>query len=219
MKKYIIPIAVILAFLSGALLNSGSKQAEKELKSIRKKERVMFQQQIIKKQVEIHALTEQSKAKDRKIAVLEVAVEKGDQKVAAIETHYKKKLADVSKYTPAQRDSFFYAKYPGQDTIRNVDSRKVIADLVRGEGQDSLNTVLKKEVIDLKDLVKVQKEKTDIAEKKFEKQKENTVLMENFAASHREDADYYRGKYRKQRNQKGILTAGVAVLIGLLIIK
>lgn len=54
---------------------------------------------------------------------------------------------------------------------------------------------------------------------KYEKQKEITLLMENFAASHRADADYYRGKYRKQRNQKGILTAGVAVLIGLLIIK
>lgn len=219
LKKYIIPIALIIAFISGALLNSGSKQAEKELEALRKKERTLFQQQIIHKQVEIQTLTEESKVKDRKIAVLEAEVEKGDKKAVAIETHYKKKLAAVSKYTPVQRDSFFYAKYPGQDTIRNVDSRKVMADLVHGEGQDSLNTVLKKQVVDLKSLVKVNEEKTAIAEQKYERQKETTVLMENFAASHREEADYYRGKYKKQRRQKGLLTAGVVVLIGLLIIK
>ena len=219
MKKYIIPIVIILAFISGALLNSGSTEAEKQLQELRKKERTMFQQQIIKKQVEIQELKEESKAKDRKIAVLEAEVEKGDQKTKAIETHYKKKLAAVTKYTPVQRDSFFYAKYPGQDTITNVDSRKVMADLVHGEGQDSLNTVLKKQVVDLKSLVKVNEEKTAIAEQKYERQKETTVLMENFAASHREEADYYRGKYKKQRRQKGLLTAGVVVLIGLIIIK
>ena len=217
MKKYIPHIAIALIIFFAGRFSKDDHSPEVE--ALRKKEQAMFTEQIIKKQVEIQALTEQSKAKDRKIAVLEVAVEKGDQKVAAIETHYKKKLADVSKYTPAQRDSFFYAKYPGQDTIRNVDSRKVIVDLVRGEGQDSLNTALKKQVVDLKDLVKEQKEKTDIAEKKFEKQKENTVLMENFAASHRADADYYRGKYKKQRRQKGLLTAGMVGLIGLIIAK
>ena len=129
MKKYIPHIAIVLIIFFAARFSKDDHSPEVE--ALRKKEQAMFTEQIIKKQVEIQALTEQSKAKDRKIAVLEVAVEKGDQKVAAIETHYKKKLADVSKYTPVQRDSFFYAKYPGQDTIRNVDSRKVIADLVR----------------------------------------------------------------------------------------
>lgn len=219
MKKYIIPIAIILAFLSGALLNSGSRQAEKELQDLRKKERAMFLEQIKKKQGEIQWLTEQSKAKDRKIAALVVEVEKGDKKAQAIETRYKKKLAKVSKYTPVQRDSFFYAKYPGQDTITSVDSRKVMADLVHGEGQDSLNTVLKKQVVDLKALVQEQTDKTAIAEQKYERQKETTVLMENFAASHRNEADYYRDKYKKQRRQKGVLTAGMMVLIGLIIVK
>lgn len=217
LKKYIPHLIILLIFFFAGRYSKPDKTPELEQKW--KSERKLILDQLQKKQVEIAHLDEQSKAKDQKIDSLQKEVELGDKKINDLEVRNKRKLTTVAKYTPAQRDSFFYAKYPGQDTIKNVDSKKIMVDLVRAEGRDSVNAELKKQVVALKTQVSESREQTQIAEQKYERQKETTALMEGFAISNREQADYYRGKYKKQRNQKGLLTAGVVVLVGLIILK
>lgn len=54
-----------------------------------------------------------------------------------------------------------------------------------------------------------------IERKKFATQKEITADFVRLADSWREESEYYRKKYKKQRRQKGVLTVGA---VGLLII-
>lgn len=58
-----------------------------------------------------------------------------------------------------------------------------------------------------------------LSEQKFETQKEITADFVRLADSWRDQSDYYQKKYKKQRRQKGLLTAVTVGLIGLLIIK
>lgn len=216
LQKYWPVLLILLAFLSGRF--TAPDDSKGELEKL-KKDREILIQGIIQKQVEINKLDQHSKAQEKKIAKLEVEVEKSDKKAKAIETRYRKKLADVAKYTPVQRDSFFYAKYPGQDTIRNVDSRKVMADLVHGEGQDSLNLVLMEQVDTLKAVVSEQKEQIKTEKSKFEKQKEITSDFVKRGDSYRDELEISQKSERKQRRQRNGLAAGLVGVIILSLIK
>lgn len=102
-------------------------------------------------------------------------------------------------------------------------ARLLVASALRLSLADSLNENLSARV-DLLESQQLESYRSytnllKLSEQKYERQKETTLLMENFAASHREEADYYRKKYRKQRRQKGLLTAGMVVLLGLILVK
>lgn len=215
--KYAIPLIILAAiFLSGRYTASDNSDQQLEKG---KQERQLLMDKVVEKQVEIAALTAKSKAQDQKIARLETAVEKGDAKIKTLEARSREKVAAVAKYTPMQRDSFFYAKYPGQDTIRNVDSRKVAVDLVRLEGMDSLNIALRQQNDTLKAEVAEQKERIATGEQKFEKQKEITSDFVRLSESWRKEAEYYQKRNQKSRLKTKILACLVIVLTGGLIVK
>lgn len=217
MKKYIPHIIIaLIIFIAGRY---SSPDYSKEIRAKWEQERKVFQEAIGQKDARIVQLNEQGKKQSQRVADLEMKAEASEEKARNIETRYKKKLAALAKYTPIQRDSFFLAKYPGQDTIRNVDSRKVMQDLVRGEWQDSLNAELKKQVVAQKEVISEQKEQIKTEQEKFSTQKEITQAFVRLAESEREEKEYYIKRYRKQRNQKGVLTAGIVGLLILIIAK
>lgn len=58
-----------------------------------------------------------------------------------------------------------------------------------------------------------------LSEQKFETQKEITADFVRLADSWRDESDYYQKRYRQQRRQKGLLTAGMVGLLILVIAK
>lgn len=210
--KYWPILAIILAFLSGYFSKSDNS---KELEAKYKAERKLIIDAVVAKQIEVTNLTERAKKKDERIAALETEVANSDKTVKVIEARSREKVEIVAKYTPVQRDSFFYAKYPGQDTIRNVDSRKVAVDLVRLEGADALNIALTEQVDTLKAEVAEQKERIEIGDKKFAAQKEITSDFIRWGESWRDQSEYYRKREKKARVKSKFLAAG---LVGVLVL-
>lgn len=209
--KYAIPLVILAGiFLAGRFTASDNTD---ELQENWKQERKLLMEGIVKKQAEVTDLTHKGEAQDKKIASLETAVKKGDEKIKAIQASNQKKVEVVARYTPVQRDSFFYAKYPGQDTIRNVDSRMVAIDLVRLEGLDSLTMALRQQNDTLKAEVAEQKERIATSEQKFEKQKEITADFVRRGDSYRNESEHYQKKDRKHRRQRNGLAAGLVVVI------
>lgn len=116
--------------------------------------------------------------------------------------------------------------YTGADSVYCLPimkARLLVSDALRLRLTDSINSVLLERV----DLIEGQQRAAvdsytnllNLSEQKYEKQKEITSDFSRLADSWRSEADYYQKRYKKQRNQKGLLTAGVVVLVGLIILK
>ena len=102
-------------------------------------------------------------------------------------------------------------------------ARALVADALRLQVSDSLNTVLSAQV-DLLQAARLSDYHSftnllKIEQEKFETQKEITADFVRLADSWREEATYYQKRYKKQRRQKGVLTIGAMGLLVLMILK
>ncbi|HEY0769316.1 MAG TPA: hypothetical protein VGD31_03210 [Sphingobacteriaceae bacterium] len=144
---------------------------------------------------------------------LEQQVQEKDVKIAQAKASTKKKVEAVQWYTQHQVDTFFQERYFGSDTVFNIDSRKIIADLVGKEGLDATNLLQEQEIGTLKLIVSEQKgiiagKDSLLSEADFQK----AVLNEKIQIGS-DLADHYKKQAKKYKRQRNVILTGVSAAV------